>query len=49
MKKKPLKVIKVTMQEVYDAMKPSVHKNKKKYSRKTKHRNHEEKNNPENL
>ena len=24
MKKKPLKVIKVTMQEVYDAMKPSV-------------------------
>jgi hypothetical protein len=38
MEKKPLKVIKVTMQEIYDAMKPSVQRNKKKYSRKTKHK-----------
>jgi len=44
MKKKPLKVIKVTMQEMYDAMKPSVHKNKKKYSRKTKHKKDEKEN-----
>ena len=33
-----MKKIKVTMQEIYDAMKPSVHKNKKKYTRKTKHK-----------
>ena len=33
-----MKTIKVTMQEIYDAMKPSVHKNKKKYTRKTKHK-----------
>ena len=40
-----MKTIKVTMQEIYDAMKPSVHKNKKKYTRKTKHKNNgEEKN-----
>ena len=27
------------MKEIYDAMKPSVEKNKKKYTRKTKHKN----------
>jgi len=31
--------IKVTMKEIYDAMCPSVEKNKKKYTRKTKHKN----------
>ena len=45
LKKIKMKKIKVTMQEIYDAMKPSVHKNKKKYTRKTKHKNNgEEKN-----
>ena len=34
-----MKKIKVTMNEIYDAMKPSVEKNKKKYTRKTKHKN----------
>ncbi len=27
------------MKEIYDAMKPSIEKNKKKYTRKTKHKN----------
>ena len=41
-----MKTIKATMKEIYDAMKPSVEKNKKKYTRKTKHKNYgEEKNN----
>ena len=31
--------IKVTMKEIYDAMRPSVERNKKKYTRKTKHKN----------
>jgi len=31
------------MKEIYDAMRPSVEKNKKKYTRKTKHKNGEEK------
>ena len=39
-----MKTIKVTMKEIYDAMRPSVQKNKKKYTRKTKHKNGEEKN-----
>ncbi len=39
-----MKKIKVTIQEVYEAMKPSVQKNKKKYTRKIKHRKNEEKN-----
>ena len=39
-----MKKIKVTMKEIYDAMRPSVEKNKKKYTRKTKHKNGEEKN-----
>ena len=34
-----MKKIKVTMKEIYDAMRPSVEKNKKKYTRKTKHKN----------
>ena len=33
-----MKKIVVTQQEIYDAMKPSVHRNKKKYYRKTKHK-----------
>ena len=37
--------IKVTMKEIYDALRPSVGKNKKKYTRKIKHKNNgEEKN-----
>ena len=36
-----MKNIKVTMKEIYDAMRPSVEKNKKKYTRKTKHKNGE--------
>ena len=34
-----MKKIKVTMKEIYDAMRPSVQKNKKKYTRKNKHKN----------
>ena len=34
-----MKTIKVTMKEIYDAMRPSVEKNKKKYTRKNKHKN----------
>ena len=33
-----MKNIKVTMKEIYDAMRPSIEKNKKKYTRKTKHK-----------
>ncbi len=40
-----MKTIKVTMKEIYDAMKPSVEKNKKKYTRKTKHKNGKGENN----
>jgi len=32
-----MKKIKVTQEEIYDAMKPNVYKNKKKYTRKNKH------------
>ncbi len=32
-----LKTIQVSMKEIYDARKPSVHRNKKKYTRKVKH------------
>ena len=40
-----MKKIQVTMKEIYDAMRPSVQRNKKKYTRKTKHKNNgEEKN-----
>ena len=34
-----MKKITVTMKEIYDAMRPSVQRNKKKYTRKTKHKN----------
>ena len=34
-----MKKIVVTQQEIYDAMKPSVYRNRKKYYRKTKHKN----------
>ena len=40
-----MKTIKVTMKEIYDAMKPSVEKNKKKYTRKKKHKNGKGENN----
>ena len=33
-----LQTIQVSMKELYDAMKPCVHRNKKKYTRKTKHK-----------
>jgi hypothetical protein len=33
-----MKTIIVTQQEIYDAMRPSVEKNKKKYNRKIKHK-----------
>lgn len=33
-----MKKIVVTQKEIYDAMKPSVHRNRKKYYRKTKHK-----------
>ena len=34
-----IKKIKVTMKEIYDAMRPNVYRNRKKYTRKTKHKN----------
>jgi len=34
-----MKHIKITMKEIYDAMRPSIQRNKKKYTRKTKHKN----------
>ena len=33
-----MKEIKVTMKEIYDAMRPSIQRNKKKYTRKVKHK-----------
>ena len=36
---KPIKKIKATMKEIYDAMRPNVYRNRKKYTRKTKHKN----------
>ena len=36
-----MKRIKVTIKELYDAMKPSVQRNKKKYTRKNKHKGKE--------
>ena len=32
-----MKKIKVNQEEIYDAMRPNVYKNKKKYTRKKKH------------
>jgi len=40
-----MKKIKVTIQEIYEAMNPSIEKNKKKYTRKIKHRNYEKRKN----
>ena len=37
-----MKKIVATMKEIYDAMKPNVHRNKKKYTRKSKHKNKNE-------
>ena len=34
---KKLKQIQITQQEIWDAMKPNVYRNKKKYTRKKKH------------
>ncbi len=34
--------IKVTMKEIYDAMNHSVERNKKKYTRKIKHKNYDQ-------
>ena len=36
-----MKKIVATMKEIYDAMKPNVYRNKKKYTRKIKHKNYE--------
>ena len=33
-----MKKIEVTMQEIYDAMRPSVHRNRRRYTRKIKHK-----------
>ncbi len=33
-----MKKIVATMKEMYDAMKPNVYRNRKKYTRKTKHK-----------
>jgi len=40
--RKGLQHISVTIKEIYDAMRPNVYKNKKKYTRKTKHKGNEE-------
>ncbi len=37
-----MKRIVATMKEMYDAMKPNVYRNRKKYTRKTKHKNKNE-------
>jgi hypothetical protein len=34
-----MKKIEVTVKEMYDAMRPNVYRNKKKYTRKDKHKN----------
>lgn len=40
--RKGLQHISVTVKEIYDAMRPNVYKNKKKYTRKNKHKGNEE-------
>jgi len=37
-----VKTIEVTIQEIKQATRPNVYRNKKKYTRKTKHKNNEE-------
>ncbi len=39
MEKSKLTRIQLTMQEIWDACKPKIQKNKKKYTRKIKHKN----------
>ena len=34
-----MKTIKVSIQDIYNAMKPNVYRNRKKYYRKSKHKN----------
>jgi hypothetical protein len=34
-----MKTIQVTQEEIYQATRPNIYKNKKKYTRKNKHRN----------
>lgn len=36
-----MKKIELTMQEIWQATRPVIQKNKKKYNRKTKHKNYE--------
>ena len=40
-----MREIKVTMKEIYDAMNPSIERNKKKYNRKIKHKNYDQEKN----
>lgn len=37
-----MKQIEVTIQEIWQATRPVIQKNKKKYTRKTKHKNYEQ-------
>lgn len=37
-----MKTIEVTIQEIKDATRPNVYRNRKKYTRKIKHKNNEE-------
>ena len=39
-----MKKVKVTIEEIYQAMKPNVYRNKKKYIRKKKHKNKDHEN-----
>lgn len=39
--KQILRKVEVTMRDIWDASKPTTTKNKKKYNRKTKHKNNE--------
>lgn len=43
---KKLEKIQVTIQELWAAARPHVHKNQKKYSRKTKHKNESNRDDP---
>ena len=40
-----MREIKVTMKEIYDAMRGNVYRNKKKYTRKEKHKNYDQEKN----
>ncbi len=39
-----MKKVKVTIEEIYQAMKPNIYRNKKKYRRKKKHKNKDHEN-----